>query len=68
MPMNKTWLIDSDELLIKIIFGEDYTGHFSDQELHKLLQDLIDSDHRLLIEIKLAAWHEAYLLNAERKI
>ena len=65
--MKKSLSIDSEEPLIKEIFGRS-TGRCSDQELHNLLQDLIDSDHRLLIEIKLLAWHEAYLLNKEGEI
>lgn len=66
--MKKPSPIDSDELTIKDILGDHYNGHFSDQELHKFLQDLIDSDDRLLIEIEIVAWHDTYLLNAKRKI
>jgi hypothetical protein len=59
--------IDSNERLLRKIFGESYR-HRSDEELHQLVQDLIDSDHRLLVELNLTAWHEAHMLNAEKKI
>jgi hypothetical protein len=73
MPMSKgahmknLLPIDSDEPLLKEISGEGFKADRSDEELHQLLQYLIDSDHRLLVELKLAAWHEACLLNGARR-
>jgi hypothetical protein len=60
--------IDLDEPLLNEMFGGNITEHCSDKELHQLLQDLIDSDHRLLIELKLTAWHEANSLHDVKNI
>ena len=66
--MKKSFPIDSDEPHIRDLLSRDYCARrCSDQELHRILQDLIDSDHRLLIEIKLVAWHDAFNLRARRK-
>jgi len=65
--MKKSLPIDSDRPRIKDILSQDYSGHCSDQELHRILQDLIDTDLRPLIEIKLIAWHDAFNLNAKRE-
>jgi hypothetical protein len=61
--MTKRRPIDSNELLLEKIFAESRTTHPSDNELHRMMQDLIDSDHRLLVELNLTAWHEAHMLD-----
>jgi hypothetical protein len=66
--MKKKRLIDSNEHLLEEIFGESHTAHYSDKQLHRLMQDLIDSDHRLLVELNLIAWHEAHMLNNGKRI
>lgn len=43
-------------------------AHYSDEQLHRIMQDLIDSDHRLLVELNLTAWHEAHLLRNGKRI
>jgi len=60
--------IDSNERLLEEIFGESRTAHYSDRQLHRIMQDLIDSDHRLLVELNLLAWHEAHILNNGKRI
>jgi hypothetical protein len=59
--------IDSRERSLKELIGESYRGHYSDEELHLMLQRLIDSDHRLIVELHLTAWDEAHTLNAGEK-
>ena len=60
--MKKARPIDSSEPLLEKIFGNSPIAHYSDEQLHRIMQDLIDSDHRLLVELNLTAWHEAHLL------
>ena len=59
--------IDSRERSLKELIGESYRGHYSDEELHQMLQRLIDSDHRLIVELYLTAWDEAHTLNVSEK-
>jgi len=56
--------IDLNERELREIFGERYTGNHTDEELHQIMQELIESDHRLLVESNLIAWHEAHHLNS----
>jgi len=66
--MKKSLPVDSDRPAIGDIFSQDYIGHCSDQDLHRLLQDLIDTDLGPLIEIGLIAWHDAVNLMQEQKL
>ncbi len=65
--MKKGRLIDSDERLLRKIFAKCRKRHCSDEQLHRIMQDLIDSDHRLLVELNLTAWHEAHMLRVGKK-
>jgi hypothetical protein len=60
--------IDSNEKVLEQIFGKSHAPHYSDRQLHRMMQDLIDSNHRLLVELNLVAWHEAHLLNNGKRI
>ncbi len=59
--------IHSRELSVKELVGETYRGHYSDEELHCILQKLIDSRYRLIVELYLTAWAETYTPNASEK-
>jgi hypothetical protein len=66
--MKKARPIDSSEPLLERIFGDSPIAHCSDEQLHQIMQDLIDSDHRLLVELNLTAWHEAHLLRNGKRV